>query len=704
MKKNVILFLIVIAVSACTTQHKTPFHRNLDNMVERWYPGYGDDFSFIEIVGYEGDDYFEIESSNNHIIISGTNGVAAASGFYWYIKNYCNTRISINFNTSELPEVLPAIDGKIRKETPFEYRNFFNYCTFGYTMSWWHWDRWEKLIDWMAMNGINMPLAITGQEAVWQQLLTEQGLHQNDIDAFLVGPAFLPWGWMGNIDGMAGPLPQHWIDSHIELQQQILERERSFGMTPILQGFTGHIPEALVKQNPNLQYVKTTDWAGMPGTYFLDPGDSLFAILGKRFIEIQTKLYGTDHLYDADCFNEINPPTNDTAFISNVSRKVYESMLSADPEATWIMQGWFLFWQQNFWKEPQARALLDPIPDDKLILLDLYGEKYPVWDKTKAFYGKKWVWNIICNLGQQVNLSGDLQIMNDNLMEAMHSSESGKLSGIGVMMEGFGYNPVVQDLMGHYVWEQDSLNMEKWIRDYAFQRYNTNDERAAKAWDGLLESVYSRTAFNESPISNPPGYGFPEISTEKPYGVDYDVQSLFKSREILASLAKEIPGNKALQFDLVHIQREILSLNANIMLADAYIALENQDLVKFTQCEDDFLSQLRKMDSLLATHEMFQLDTWISDARKWGNTQEEKDYYELNARSILTLWQPSPESHLRDYASRQWRGLVGEFYFHRWERFFEEGKDVIHSSHKVDYKQLNKELREWEYKWINKTP
>lgn len=38
------------------------------------------------------------------------------------------------------------------------------------TFAWWDWERWEKEIDWMALQGINMPLAFTGQEAIWQKV------------------------------------------------------------------------------------------------------------------------------------------------------------------------------------------------------------------------------------------------------------------------------------------------------------------------------------------------------------------------------------------------------------------------------------------------------------------------------------------------------------------------------------------------------
>lgn len=35
---------------------------------------------------------------------------------------------------------------------------------------WWDWARWEQEIDWMALNGINLALAWSGQEAIWQRV------------------------------------------------------------------------------------------------------------------------------------------------------------------------------------------------------------------------------------------------------------------------------------------------------------------------------------------------------------------------------------------------------------------------------------------------------------------------------------------------------------------------------------------------------
>jgi alpha-N-acetylglucosaminidase len=66
---------------------------------------------------------------------------------------------------------------------------------------WWKWDQWEKEIDWMALQGINLPLAFTGQEAIWQKVFQSKtfNLTKSDLDDYFGGPAFLAWARMGNL-------------------------------------------------------------------------------------------------------------------------------------------------------------------------------------------------------------------------------------------------------------------------------------------------------------------------------------------------------------------------------------------------------------------------------------------------------------------------------------------------------------------------
>ena len=75
----------------------------------------------------------------------------------------------------------------------YRFRYYQNTCTVSYSFAWWQWPRWEREIDWMAMNGINIPLAFTGQEAIWQRVYLGLGLNQEDLDEHVAGPAFFAW-------------------------------------------------------------------------------------------------------------------------------------------------------------------------------------------------------------------------------------------------------------------------------------------------------------------------------------------------------------------------------------------------------------------------------------------------------------------------------------------------------------------------------
>jgi alpha-N-acetylglucosaminidase len=175
------------------------------------------------------------------------------------------------------------------------------------------------------------------------------------------------------------------MKSHKDLQVKILQRERALGMTPVLPAFTGHVPAAFKKKYPNAK-LKATNWTnGFGDTYILDSEDPLFAELGKKFIDKQTKLFGTNHLYSADTFNENEPPTDEPAYLSKLSARIYEGIRQADPKGIWVMQGWLFYSDRKFWKAPQIEALLNAVPNDKMLLLDLATEIEPVWKRTDAF-------------------------------------------------------------------------------------------------------------------------------------------------------------------------------------------------------------------------------------------------------------------------------------------------------------------------------
>lgn len=252
MKYFSLVFLLLLFFGHNSCKANELKHQNIYQLIERILPGKSSQFILADLKREDNHEAFELSSNNGKITIKGTNELAIAKGLGWYLDNYCHTRVSWYKNDSIIaPVVLPMIDTTIMQECRFEKRFFLNYCTFGYTMLWWQWDDWERFIDWMALNGINMPLAITGQEAVWMEVWKSFGMLEDQIRAYFTGPAHLPWHRMGNLDGFLGPLPQEYITNQLELQKKILKRERSFGMTPVLPAFAGHVPKAIKEKYPN---------------------------------------------------------------------------------------------------------------------------------------------------------------------------------------------------------------------------------------------------------------------------------------------------------------------------------------------------------------------------------------------------------------------------------------------------------------------
>ena len=77
-------------------------------------------------------------------------------------------------------------------------RFYQNPCQYGYTFAFWNWSDWSQHIDWMALNGLNLVLASSGQELVWFKTYKKLGFSEL-IKNYFTGKIFLPWNRMGNL-------------------------------------------------------------------------------------------------------------------------------------------------------------------------------------------------------------------------------------------------------------------------------------------------------------------------------------------------------------------------------------------------------------------------------------------------------------------------------------------------------------------------
>lgn len=670
------------------------------DLIKRILPAHYSHFK-VKFIPKNGDkDVFELESKNGRIEISGTDGVSIASGLYYYLKNYANCQITWNGTNLKLPSLLPVVPHKVRKNTPYDYRYYLNYCTFSYSMSWWTWERWEKEIDWMALHGINLPLALTGQNAVWYRVYKELGFTDQDLKSFFPGPTYFGWFWMGNIDGIGGPLPKSFMDNQEKLQKQILERERSLGMTPILPAFTGHVPPSFKEKFPNAK-LKMIEWGGRYHTNLLDPTDPLFQRIGSMFMRDQIQTFGTNHLYSADTFNENTPPTNDSTFLSNVSGIVYKSMSSVDSEAVWVMQGWLFVNNPKFWQPAQINALFNAVPDKKIIVLDLWSETRPVWSRTNAYYGKPWIWCMLLNFGGNVGMFGKMDVVASGPSKALNSKESGEMRGLGLTPEGIEQNPVMYELMMDNVWRKDSINLNTWLNGYVRQRYGKFLPEAYSAWQVLRKTVYNGAGSQGAPESILTGRPtFNKDSRWTGTALDYDPKDLLPAWKLLINCSTQLKNSDGFQYDIVDLTRQVLANYADQLQQQIAVDYKNKNLESFKVNSNKFLNLLDDIDRLLLTRKDFLLGKWVNDAGRMGTNKEEKLQFERNAKTLITLWSDKDAS-LHEYACKQWAGMVKSFYKPRWEQFFTYAISCLKENKTFDEKWFDGKMKDWEWAWVN---
>jgi alpha-N-acetylglucosaminidase len=592
---------------------------------------------------------------------------------------------------------------KVRRVTPYKYRHYFNYCFFSYTAPWWDWERWQWEIDFMALNGINMPLALTGQNIVWDKVYRSLGFTDKDMDGFFSGPAFFIWFWMGNLDGWGGPLPRSLMERNEALQKQILARERELGMTPILPSFTGHVPPSFGAHFPQAK-VNTTQWGVNTNVaapvYVLDPNEPMFAEIGERFLRELIDTYGTDHLYSADTFNEMMPPTNDSLYLHGIARGIYRSMERVDPAATWVMQGWMFLDRPHFWQPTQMKALFSAVPEDKLVVLDLDTEMHPVWNRTEAFYGEQWIWCMLHNFGGRISLYGDMEVIAREPAAALHSPHAGKLRGIGLTMEAIEQNPAIYALMLENVWRTTPIDLDAWLRDYAHRRYGQVNADAEAAWQVLKKTVYSHQPWwgTASIITGRPTFAPEAVWTYT--HIPYDRQAFLQACDLLVRAAPVLKGSDGFRYDLVDVVRQSLANYANVLQQQFARAYEAKELPRYRRLTAEFLTLIDDIDRLLATRSDFLLGRWINSARRLGTNAAEKDLYEFNARDLITLWS-GKDCTIHEYACKEWSGLLRGFYKQRWIRFFAYVDACLEAGKPVDAETFDRDCADWEWQWVN---
>jgi len=676
MKKILSIFLITLFAITNTVSATNPIERLLERIDK------GASKKFTILVDGNKKDYFELSHNNKKIVIKSNNYVNAATGLNWYLKYYAGVQLTWNCMSMKLPATLPVVKGKERHETNLALRYDFNYCTFSYSMAFWDWERWEKEIDWMALHGINMPLAAVGNECVWRNTLLRLGYSEEQIGKFIAGPAFLAWWQMNNLEGWGGPLPISWYKQHEELQKKILARMKEYGMHPVLPGYAGMAPSIYNKfkasdtGDSGEEYNSNQSlWNGFTRPAILMPTDSLFGIFAKTYYEECEKLFGKADYYSMDPFHEAKNLPADLDF-GEAGKAIMAAMKKANPKARWVIQGW---------TENPRQQMLDAIAPGELLILDLFSECRPMWGiesiwKREGGYGKHdWLFCLLENFGANVGLHGRMDQLIDNFYQTKNNPLATHLKGIGLTMEGSETNPMMYELMCELPWRETKIDKHEWIKQYTKARYGKSSSNIDKAWQILVDGIYNCPRGNnqqgphESIFCGRPSFNNFQASSWSKMCNYYDPTSTEEAARLMITEAEKLQGNNNFEYDLIDILRQAIADKARIVYTHTIADFNCFDKKRFASDKTEFMRLLDLQDKLLASRSEFRVGHWTEQARKIGSTEFEKNLYEWNARVQITTWGNrycANTGKLRDYAHKEWNGLLKDFYRPRWEAFW----------------------------------
>lgn len=676
------------------------------NLIGRITPGYENQFQ-LEIIPADasGEDVFEISSKGNKVVLRGNTPVAIASAFNWYLKYTCHCEISWVGDQLNLPAKLPLPAADERRTINGQFRVYFNYCTISYTAPWWDWQRWQREIDYMAMNGINMPLQPIGLDAVWYNTLLKLGFTDEEARGYLVGPAHQAWQWMTNIESVCGPLPMSWIDSHKVLAKQIFDRERELGMHPIQQSFTGSVPKLMMEKYPDAKIQQQPEWYGFMGVSQLDPLDPLFAKIGKIFLEEQREMFGVNGYYAADPFHESAPPVSGDEYLAAVGETIFNLVNEFDPEGTIVMQAWSL-------REPIVKAF----PKDRLLILDLNGSKFQSADN---FWGYPFVAGNLHNFGGRINMHGDLPLVASN--QYLKAKEiAPNIVGSGLFMESVEQNPTWYAMAFEMPMHQTAFDPGQWLDQYTVRAYGADSPSAKEAWRILLAGPYGKGTNGtekSSIIGARPAIHVKKSGPNSGFEIPYDPMSLYTAQEKLLADAERLNASDIYRFDLIDVQRQIMTNLGQEIHKAAAAAYNKRDMADFNKHSQRFLELLLDVDKMLATRTEWNFDKWVADARSWGTTTEEKDLLEMDGTVLITYWGFSEGYVCRqfDYSWREWAGHIRRFYYPRWKMFYDmlaqsvaDGKPYSEEGIKLDHGReafranaFYDKLADWEIEYSN---
>ena len=371
---------------------------------------------------------------------------------------------------------------------------------------------------------------------------------------------------------------------------------------------------------------------------------------------------------------------------------MYRTLTAVDSKAEWMQMSWMFYHDRKDWTLPRVKALLSGVPTGKMSLLDYHCENVEIWQNTDKFYGQPYIWCYLGNFGGNTTITGNVKESGARLDNALANGGKNML-GIGSTLEGLDVVQFPYEYIFAKAWS-NSQKDETWINHLADRHYGEPNENVRKAWDILFNDVYVQVPRTLGIL---PNYRPALINNDKRIGINYDNKKLIEAWSLLLDIDKA--STNEIQIDLITVGRQVLGNYFTKVKNRFDSAYYKQDANAMRYNAEILHSLLSDIDALNSFNYRCTIEPWIQEARNYATTPEIADYYEKNARNLITTW----GGKLNDYASRTWAGLINDYYAKRWEVYTSTLIDAVQNYATLDAQEMKTKMEAVENNWVNST-
>ncbi|MEU2559879.1 alpha-N-acetylglucosaminidase [Streptomyces longispororuber] len=614
-------------------------------------------------------DAFRVSGTRGRVTVAGPTPAVQLKGLYHYLKHTCHANITWAGHQLDLPALLPGPATPLTGRATTPHRFALNDTNDGYTNAYHDWSYWEREIDVLALHGYNEVFVSAGTDAVYHRVLQEFGYDDAEARAWVPGPAHQPWWLLQNLAAFPHPVSRQLLARRARLGRRIADRLRELGMTPVFPGYYGTVPPGFAERNPGARTVPQGTWYGFARPDWLDPRTDRFARVAAAFYRVQDELFGPSTMYKMDLLHEGGRPGG--VPVGEAARGVERALRTAHPGATWVTLGW---------RRNPAKALTDAVDTSRMLIVDGLSDRYPhITDREADWGGTPYAFGSIWNFGGHTALGANTPDW-AALYEKWRTKDGSALGGIALLPEAADDNPAAFELFSELPWHQGELDLKQWFADWARSRYGGADAHAERAWDVLRRTCYGTTRADgwsegaDGLFGARPSLTATSAASWSPRKERYPAADFAPALDELLAVRPQLRRSSAYRRDLLDVARQALSHRGRVLLPRIKEAYDERDRARFADLTRTWLELMDLLDRLVATDARHLLGRWVADARAWGADEAERDRLAYDQLSLVTVWgtRAGADAGLRDYANREWAGLVGGLYRLRWATYFDE--------------------------------